>query len=289
MTKSNVFRAILIHLYISTLAISIMSAATGSPSKKRKTSTTSSAIAPSGKNKKLSTSIHPLDHSANLDYSPLSLQDIYNRIADLCRKVPAIPESGFELNKDDHMQEETSTPNAETPFISSLSGAVSNNADVKYNKAAIKAWASALQTILEEFHLLLACISPATYVWGTDRSGAADQNLSLLSNEMVRSQEQIAARVSPRLNDILAPVVTLVTTRTVTTKQSDNTEVKQNYYATTPEDPDYVNYCHCMLAKNAPLLRHVVLANFEKLLLALKDYANAQHTDSQHDSRGLLY
>ncbi|GKZ00917.1 hypothetical protein MPSEU_001043200 [Mayamaea pseudoterrestris] len=259
-------------------------------SKKRKPS---SAAAPPAKSLKLSTKISPLEHAANSDYAPLSLQDVYNRIAELCRTLPPIPESGFLLSEGD-VKVESSTTTDSPPVVSALTTLAStdsNGETIHYDRTAIKAWATALQTILEEFHLLLACIAPATYVWGTDRSGAADQNLSMLSNELVRSQEQIAARVSPRLNDVLAPVVTLITTKTVTTKlgDDDKTEVKHNYYATTPEDPDYVSYCNVMLAKNATLMRHVVLANFEKLLLALRDYANAQHTDSQHDSRGLLY
>ena len=257
-----------------------------SASKKRKSAAAASSTAAAGR--KQSIIISPLEHAANVDYSPLGLQDIYDRIAELCRKVPVVPESGFKLAESDAVT--VSSNNGDNdPIVTSLSPhSAANGRDDLYDQAAIKAWATALQAILEEFNLLLACISPATYVWGTDRSGAADQNLSLLSNELVRSQEQIGARVSPRLNDVLAPVVTLITTKTVTVKQGDK-EIKHNYYATIPEDEAYLSYCFGMLARNASLLRHVVLANFEKLLLALRDYADAQHTDSQHDSRGLLY
>ena len=258
-----------------------------SASKKRKSAAASSA-ATAAAVKKQSNNIRPLEHAANVDYSPLGLQEIYDRIAELCRKVPSVPESGFKLAESDAVTV-NSTNGDNDPLVTSLSPlSAAYGSDERFDHAAIKAWATALQAILEEFNLLLACISPATYVWGTDRSGAADQNLSLLSNELVRSQEQIGARVSPRLNDVLAPVVTLITTKTVTVKQDDK-EIKHNYYATIPEDEAYLSYCFGMLARNASLLRHVVLANFEKLLLALRDYADAQHTDSQHDSRGLLY
>ena len=97
--------------------------------------------------------------------------------------------------------------------------------------------------------------------------------------------------MTPRLNDVLAPVVTLVTDKTVTTKHDDDekTETKQNYFVTTQEDPDYANLCFCILARNAELLRQVVLANFDKLLQAVQDYLTAMHKDSQHDSRGFVY
>jgi hypothetical protein len=104
----------------------------------------------------------------------------------------------------------------------------------------------------------------------------------------MRAQEQLIARVSPRLNDVLAPVVTLVTDKTVTEKV-DGKEVKQNYFITTHEDPDYANLCYTILARNAGSLRQVVIANFDKLLRAVHDFLNAQHKDNQHDSRGFVY
>jgi hypothetical protein len=279
--KRNVNAVLIVVVYQLLCASCRLLTMSSAASKKRKSSPAASAPAATTKTKKISTNISSLDENANGEYSALSLQDIYDRIADICRKIPVIPESGFVLQDGKAKEKEPS-------IITSLAVTATSADSVHYDQIAIKTWATKLQTVLEEFHLLLACISPATYVWGTDRSGAADQNLNLLSNELVRSQEQIAARVTPRLNDVLAPVVTLLTSKTVTTKAGD-AEIKQNYYVTTVEDPDYVNFCYSMLAKNAGLLRHVVLANIEKLLVALKDYANAQHTDSQHDSRGLLY
>ena len=108
--------------------------------------------------------------------------------------------------------------------------------------------------------------------------------------ELHRSQEQLVGRVAPRLSDVLAPVVSLLTTKTITTKLDDGvTEVKQNYFCTALEDPDYVQQCYVILARNAVSLRHVVLANFDKLLLAVRDYLEATHKDSQHDARGFVY
>lgn len=218
-----------------------------------------------------------------IGYEPLTLQDIHDRIVDLCRRVPRIPADAFALaadvtaaNGDAKAAEASSTvPVATTPCA--------------YNQIALRQWASELQTVLEEFHLLIAVVSAATYKWGTDRTGAADQNLNLLSSELVRAQEQILGRVTPRLNDVLAPVLTVLTDKTVTTKHRDDTETKQNYFVTATEDPDYVVQCYTALARNAGSLRQVVLANFDKLLSAVTDYLAAQHQDNQHDSRGFVY
>ena len=217
---------------------------------------------------------------AEIGYQPVSLQDIHDRIVELCRRVPPVPVSGFALLEDEGKAQPKDTartatiPVAQTPC--------------PYDKAQIRAWAAALQTVLEEFHLIVALVSAATYRWGTDRSGAADQNLGLLSNELARSQEQILGRVSPRINDVLAPVVSLLTDKTVTTK-TDTAEIKQNYFIQVHEDPDYVHLCYAAAARNAVTMRQVVLANFDKLLQSLQDYLQAQTNDSQHDARGFVY
>jgi hypothetical protein len=211
-----------------------------------------------------------------IGYEPLTLQDIRDRLIQLCRHVPPVPAEGFESDEKPPAVDTSTLPVATTPC--------------PYDKAALREWATKMQTVLEEFQLLIAVVSAATYRWGTDRSGAADQNLNVLSDELMRAQEQILGRVSPRLSDVLAPVVSLITDKTVTIKTADNMkEIKQNYYITTQEDPDYVNLCYTVLARNAVGMRQVVLANFDKLLQAVSDYLEAQHKDSQHDSRGFLY
>lgn len=215
---------------------------------------------------------HTEFHTA-IGYAPLTLDGIRERLEELCRKIPPIPDDKFELRD-----------GKSNPLISETLPQSSH--DCPYDKKQLKLWAATMQACLEEFHLLVACVSPATYVWGTDRSGAAEQNLGLLSNEFLRSQEQLLARVSPRLNDVVAPVVTMLTDKTITTKEGDK-EIKQNYYITTLEDPDYVDLCYTILARNSPSLRHVVLANFDKLLRTIEDYLQAQ--DTQHDTRGFVY
>lgn len=224
----------------------------------------------------------------DVDFTPMTLRDISDRIHELCQRVPSVPDNVFRLESAES-NGKTETDDAEDDSSVPTPQSSNGQAKIEYDHEAIRLWATALQTVLEEFNLLIACISPATYVWGTDRSGAADQNLSLLSNELVRSQEQILARVTPRLNDVLAPVVSLVTDKTVTIKTPKGEEIKQNYFRTTFEDPDYVRLCHTILARNAVLLRHVVLANFDKLIKAVDDFLNAQHSDSQHDARGFVY
>ncbi len=118
------------------------------------------------------------------DYKPLSLRDIRNRLFQLCGRVPSVPSDGLDAK----------------------------------NPSEIRQWAGQLQAVLEEFNLLVCCISTATYKWGTDRSGAADQHLALLSGELAASQDQISSTVTPRLTNVLAPVVDLVVDRIITTK-----------------------------------------------------------------------
>jgi hypothetical protein len=173
-------------------------------------------------------------------------------------------------------------------------------------------WAAALQAVIEEFNLLLSLVSAATYKWGTDRSGAADQNLGLLSGELMASQDQISSTVTPRLTNILAPVVDLVIDRTeiiITSSSSpkgdddkgddddndtsnnnnNNKTVKQNYFAQKQVDPEFLNLCRTILGRNAKLIRQVCLANFSKVAQCIGDFLQAQEKDSQHDSRGFSY
>ena len=112
-------------------------------------------------------------------FNALSLEDIRDKILSLSSRVPEIPGDTFGLN-------------------------------AELREDAIREWAATLQAILEEFNLLVCCVATATYKWGTDRSGAADQNLSLLSGELGSSQDQISSTVTPRLTNVLAPVVDLV-------------------------------------------------------------------------------
>lgn len=184
----------------------------------------------------------------------LSLQDIRRSIILLCKNVPTVPEDG-------------------------LSGE---------DKDAIRDWAERMQAVIEKFSLLLSCVPSATYRWGSDRSGAADQSLSVLSNELSMAQEQISSACSTRLTNVLAPVVDLVVEKVVTSKDEDGNEVKTNHYTRKQVDPQFVLLCCKILGRNAKSIRQVVLSNFHKVVDVITDYEKACKKDSQHD-RSLAY
>lgn len=189
------------------------------------------------------------------DYEPFSLETIQLNISKLCKRVPTIPTEG--INPDD--------------------------------KEAVRNWGQSMQAVIEEFSLLLGCVSPATYKWGTDRSGAADQSLALLSSELSLAQEQISSACSTRLTNVLAPVVDLVVEKIVTSKEEETgNEVKTNHHIRAKVDPDFVNLCSNILCRNAMMLRQVVLANFHKAVKVIGDFQEASKKDNQHD-RHLAY
>mmetsp|Transcript_8849 Transcript_8849/g.14723 ORF Transcript_8849/g.14723 Transcript_8849/m.14723 type:complete len:217 (-) Transcript_8849:140-790(-) len=187
-------------------------------------------------------------------YESLSLEDIQHRVNQLCHRIPKVPPTGLDPDDED----------------------------------SILDWASELQTVVEEFNLLVCCISPATYKWGSERSGAADQHLGVLSAELGSCQEQISSTVTPRLTNILAPAVDLVVDKIVVTMEGE-IETKQNVYTSKQIDPEFAILCRRILSRNAKLIRQVCLANFHKMHRCIGDYLQAQMKDSQHDSRGFSY
>jgi hypothetical protein len=191
-------------------------------------------------------------------YSPLTLAEIRSRIVALMDRVPPVDDG---------------------------------DGDGALAREKCHEWAAQLQAVIEEFNLLLSLVSAATYKWGTDRSGAADQSLGLLSGELATSQDQISSTVTPRLTNILAPVVDLVVDRTEITTDSNNDKkkVKQNYFTQKQVDPEFLNLCRTILGRNAKLIRQVCLANFNKVAQCIGDFLQAQEKDSQHDSRGFSY
>eukprot|EP00586_Coscinodiscus_wailesii_P000274 CAMPEP_0172484478 /NCGR_PEP_ID=MMETSP1066-20121228/11962_1 /TAXON_ID=671091 /ORGANISM="Coscinodiscus wailesii, Strain CCMP2513" /LENGTH=248 /DNA_ID=CAMNT_0013249045 /DNA_START=77 /DNA_END=823 /DNA_ORIENTATION=- len=196
------------------------------------------------------------DSAANDEYQHMSLDDIRKKIVSLCEKVPPP-----RIDDDDE---------------------------------AIKAWAIRMQTVLEEFNILISCVPAATYKWGGERSGAADQNLSLLSGELSASQESISTCVTHRLNNYLAPVVDMVLSKVVITRGDNvdgsgdssslsNKEVRKNEYVSAVVDPEFSKLCGNILCRNAKMLRQVVLANFNKVDKVIKDYLKASKKDNQQD------
>lgn len=206
-------------------------------------------------------------------FTMMTLEDIRTRIQSLCARIPDIPEGNFGADEVNGKRA-ASTSQTASPLI---------------DESLTREWAAQMQVVLEEFNLLACCLPTATYKWGTDRSGAADQNLSLLNGEMAASQDQISSTVTPRLSNVLAPVVDLVVAKTVTSKDDDTgVETKVNHYTQKLVDPHFLSLCHVILARNAPLLRQVVLSNFHKLVKTFNDYLKAQKNDTQH-SHGLAY
>ena len=197
---------------------------------------------------------------AGLDYEALTLPVIQSRIKALCHTIPSVPAEGL---------------------------------DPKDN-AGIKAWAAKMQTAIEAFNLHICTVSAATYKWGSDRSGAADQNLALLSSEIANAQDQITSSVNPRLTNVLAPVVDLVIAKSITTTEIDESsgkeqKVKTNVFTREQVDPDFLKLCDEILARNAVMLRTVVLANFLKVEKCIGDYIKACEKDRSHDARGFAY
>ena len=190
-----------------------------------------------------------------VQYEALSLTDIQERVGGLCQRVPTVPEGGLDDTDRD----------------------------------TARKWATQMQTVLEEFNLLMYCVSSATYKWGSERSGAADQNLSVLASELTNTQDQLSQAVAPKLANVLSPVIDLVTERVVTTKNDKGEEVKQNIFARKLVDEDFFQLCVTKLCRNAILLRQVVLSNFDKIQRCISDYLKAHQKDTQNDSRGFAY
>lgn len=193
--------------------------------------------------------------STSTSFKPYNLHQIEIAISKLSDRIPSVPETG--IDPDD--------------------------------KEQVRSWALSMQAIIEEFNLLLTCISAATYKWGSDRTGAADQNLSLLSNELGNAQEQISSSVTSRLTNVLAPVVELVTKETIVKKvkaeaTGEEYESRVNTFSREENDPNFIHLCHVILCRNAVMLRHVVLTNFHKVEQCIKDYLKATKKDGNHGS-----
>jgi hypothetical protein len=232
-------------------------------------------------------------------FEPLTLEDIRSRLESLCERIPDVPANQFAAAP---LQEEAGTSDEDAtikPENGNHNHSNQNkNCSSNLDETLVRNWATQLQAVLEEFNLLVCCVATASYKWGTERSGAADQNLTLLSGELASSQEQLSSAVTPRLTNVLAPLVDLVVEKTITIKPAatatpnkntttndaaTTTEIKEHFFTRKVVDPEFVQLCHVILARNAPLLRHVVLSNFHKLLHALKDYLQAQKSDSNTD------
>mmetsp|Transcript_20215 Transcript_20215/g.36539 ORF Transcript_20215/g.36539 Transcript_20215/m.36539 type:complete len:348 (-) Transcript_20215:209-1252(-) len=224
------------------------------------------------------------------NFSPLSLPQIQLRLKSLLDTLPKdLPE---------------------IPPAYNVNDAVAIHA---LQHAPIKSFASTLQVTIEEYNLLLSLVSCATYRWGVDRSGASQQNLSVVSAELQQCQDVISNVVSARLSNVLCPAVDVMIGEveivrdgengeetpiktpakkrklnkdklsTATSSRTNNNERRINHWARPLVDPSYVHLCHCILARNAPLIRHTVATSIYTAQKVIGDYLNAMKKDSSHE------
>jgi len=153
------------------------------------------------------TTIQPIDPSSmnSSSFQPMSLSQIQLRIKLLLDKLPsALPEVPPDyINPDETIHN-------------------NNNQQSSLYHPPIKSFASALQTTIEEYNLLLSLVSSATYQWGVDRSGASQQNLSVMNSELQQCQEVITSVVSGRLSNVLCPAVDVLVGRVEVVKGGNN-------------------------------------------------------------------
>ena len=156
------------------------------------------------------TTVQPIDSTTitSSSFQPMSLSQIQLRIKLLLDKLPSVlPEIPPDyINPDDDETTTTSSDSQNSPPKNNH-----NNNSRLY--PPIKSFASNLQLIIEEYNLLLSLVSSATYQWGVDRSGASQQNLSVMSSELQQCQEVITSVVSGRLSNVLCPAVDVLVGR----------------------------------------------------------------------------
>jgi len=239
------------------------------------------------------TVIVPLSDIDAKQFEPMSIKQIQLRLQELVDKLPRDLPS----------------------IITSDYDPTTNTASIY---APVKVFASNIQICIEEYNLLLSLVSSATYRWGVDRSGASQQNLSVMSAELQQCQEMISNVVSSRLSNVLCPAVDVlvgeieivkssaaVAPDTQDTKKrklneedrlsssaaSNNTtsERRINHYSRPLVDPSYVHLCHCILARNAPLIRHTVATSIHTAHTIIGDYLNAMKKDNHEAGKGGYY
>lgn len=132
-------------------------------------SSSSNSSSGGAKKSKITTGADRTELFQEIDYQPLDLDSIYDSIEKLFERVPVVPENGFR-------KEENGGNGSDSPRDPSLPPL--RNPQTQYSQSQIVEWAMELKIVIDELQLLIALISPAVYKWGTDRSGAQDQNHS---------------------------------------------------------------------------------------------------------------
>lgn len=255
--------------------------------KKRKTPTTGG-----GPTKKSASTATDDDESASLENPVLTLAEIRARIVKIRAKLPSdsdLPPVPPSDDDDDDVEED-----------------LARAADVKGNSKlqekqrihrAIRTFASSLQVSIEEFNLLLALVSPATYKWGVDRSGASQQSLAVMSAELMQCQETMASVVNPRLSNVLCPATDIILKEVQIVRGGDGDndgplskrETRTNIHKAIIVDPNYRNLCFIILSRNAPMIRRVVACALANATKVIGDYLESAAKDSQVEAGGRGY
>ena len=241
------------------------------------------------------TVIKPLPSvDGSADFAPISLSQVRLRLAALLGKLP---------------KDLPSVPPAYNPAL-------------EQSHADVVKFASDLQVIVEEWNLLISLVSASTYEWGVDRSGASQQNLSVMSSELQQCQDTVSNIVSPRLSNVLCPQVDLMLAQTEIIRDGSggeadegdgdvlmneprlkkrkldggnedklapkyaSREVRRNTYERLVVDRQYVHLCHQVLARNAELTRFTFATSIKTASKVIGDYLAAMKKDDSHGSKG---
>jgi len=242
------------------------------------------------------TTIQPLP-SVTCNFEPLSLPQIKLRISALLEKLPEILPS---------------IPSEYNPSI-----------DQTATYCPVTKFANELQVVIEKFNLLLSLVNAATYRWGVDRSGASQQNLSVMSAELGQCQETISSVVSSRISNVLCPAVDVMVGETEIIRDNNEgrkvelkveidvemkepttkkrkvdgndvdrlargmsaREVRRNTYVRPLVDPSYMHLCHQILARNGLFIRHTVASSIHTARTTMGDYLKAMEKETGHESK----
>jgi len=241
------------------------------------------------------TIIQPLSQ-VTCNFEPLSLPQIKLRISALLEKLP----------KD----------------LPSIPPAWDESIDQTTSWKPVAKFANEVQVVIEEYNLLLSLVNASTYKWGVDRSGASQQNLSVMSAELQQCQETITNVVSSRISNVLCPAVDVLAEETeiirdngeerkVVKEKVDaemkepatkkrkldgnhddqlasslpSREVRRSTYARLLVDPGYVHLCHQILARNGLLIRHTVATSIHTAHTTIGDYLKAMKKETGEESK----
>lgn len=191
-------------------------------------------------------------------FKQYTLQDICNKIKNLSKQVPR------------SYRAESINPNSVTQ---------------------VKEWGESIEYLTDEYYLLYHCVLSATYKWGTQRSGAADQNLEILNNGLETANRMINNAVKRDMTqDTLAPRKYKYLSKIVETKDKKRGGRTRTYiYGNDIEEEHIQRYIAKGLSRHAPLQRQVLLSAFDLSCRCINDYLEASKNDEQVHISGFSY